>query len=73
MNCSTGPNPNKCNVNPLLKEVSSSAFTLDSGSPAIGYGLTKSYLPAQAVDVGPAIARLPLVHNVTWLGDTAPE
>jgi hypothetical protein len=27
-------------------------FALQPGSPAIGYGVTKSYLPAQSVDVG---------------------
>ena len=52
LNCSTGTNPNKCNVDPLLREVLSDNFALDSGSPAIGYGLEKSYLPAQTIDVG---------------------
>ena len=27
-------------------------FALESGSPAIGYGLTKPYLPPQSVDAG---------------------
>jgi len=27
-------------------------FALQSGSPAIGYGLTENYLPAQSVDAG---------------------
>ncbi len=27
-------------------------FALQAGSPAIGYGLTESYLPAQSVDAG---------------------
>jgi hypothetical protein len=27
-------------------------FALQPGSPAIGYGLTETYLPAQSVDVG---------------------
>jgi hypothetical protein len=53
INCSgTGADPNKCNVNPLLTSPAASNFALSAGSPAIGYGLTESYLSPQSVDVG---------------------
>jgi len=52
MNCSTGTNPNQCNVDPKLVNVTGSNFALQSGSPAIGYGQTQSYLPTSAVDAG---------------------
>jgi hypothetical protein len=43
---------NKCNANPLLVSPTTENFALQSGSPAIGYGLTESYLPTDAVDGG---------------------
>jgi parallel beta-helix repeat protein len=55
---------NKCMTNPLWVDVGSSSvgtmtappagtnFALQSTSPAIGYGQTRPYLPAQAVDAG---------------------
>jgi hypothetical protein len=42
---------NKCAADPSWTAVGSN-FALQSNSPAIGYGQLKSYLPAQAVDVG---------------------
>jgi hypothetical protein len=33
-------------------------FALQPGSPAIGYGLKKSYLPASSVDAGACFERL---------------
>jgi len=59
-NCSA----NKCATNPLWVNVGNTSvgdettppvgtnFALQSGSPAIGYGLTANYLPAQSVDAG---------------------
>jgi len=52
MNCSTGSNPNQCNVNPQLVAPASANFALNAGSPAIGYGQSETYLLAQAVDTG---------------------
>jgi hypothetical protein len=52
MNCSTGTNSNQCNVNPQLVTPASGNFALGAGSPATGYGLPASYLPAPAVDAG---------------------
>jgi hypothetical protein len=52
MNCSTGANPNQCNVNPQLVASASANFALNAGSPEIGYGQSETYLPAQAVDTG---------------------
>jgi parallel beta-helix repeat protein len=55
---------NKCATNPAWVNVGNTSigsettppvgtnFALQSGSPAIGYGLTETYLPAQSVDVG---------------------
>jgi hypothetical protein len=55
---------NQCNTNPSWRDVGSQSpgsqttlpsgdnFALNPSSPAIGYGLTKSYLPAQSVDIG---------------------
>lgn len=55
---------NKCATNPKWVDVGTTSagtetsqpvganFALAAGSPAIGYGQTQSYLPAQSVDVG---------------------
>jgi parallel beta-helix repeat protein len=55
---------NKCATNPLWVNVGKTStgsettqpnaanFALQAGSPAIGYGLTKTYLPAQSTDAG---------------------
>jgi hypothetical protein len=55
---------NKCNTNPAWVNVGTTSagtettlpvganFALSASSPAIGYGETKTYLPAQSVDVG---------------------
>jgi parallel beta-helix repeat protein len=55
---------NKCKTNPAWVDVGATSagtettppaganFALAVGSPAIGYGLTETYLPAQSVDVG---------------------
>jgi hypothetical protein len=52
MNCSTGSNPNQCNVNPQLAAPASANLGLLTGSPAIGRGQSETYLPAQAADTG---------------------
>jgi parallel beta-helix repeat protein len=52
MNCSTGADPNQCNVNPNFVSLTGDNFALQPGSPAIGYGQTQPYLPASAVDAG---------------------
>jgi parallel beta-helix repeat protein len=52
MNCGTGTNPNKCNVNPLQVNPAAGNFALQSGSPAIGYGSAESYLSSQSLDAG---------------------
>jgi len=51
MNCSTGTDPNQCNVNPKLVDVTGFNFALEPGSPAIAYGEPEPYLPA-AADAG---------------------
>lgn len=43
---------NKASVNPLMVNAGGANFALQSGSPAIGYGQTQSYLSPQSVDVG---------------------
>lgn len=55
---------NKCNTNPMWVNVGNTSigsmsvppngvnFALQPGSPAIGFGATKSYLPASSVDSG---------------------
>ena len=53
INCSTGLYPNLCETNPLLTSTSSLGFTLQAGSPAIGYGSgTETYLPKPPLDAG---------------------
>jgi parallel beta-helix repeat protein len=52
MNCSTGTDPNQCNVNPDFINVTGNNFALEPGSPAIGYGQSQPYLPASATDAG---------------------
>jgi hypothetical protein len=52
MNCSTGTDPNQCNVNPNFVNITGSDFALQAGSPAIGYGESEPYLPASAIDAG---------------------
>jgi parallel beta-helix repeat protein len=52
MNCSTGADPNQCNVDPNFVSVAGDNFALQPGSPAIGYGQTQPYLPASAADAG---------------------
>jgi hypothetical protein len=43
---------NKVGVDPLLMDALSADFRLSTGSPAIGYGQTFSYLPSSSGDVG---------------------
>jgi parallel beta-helix repeat protein len=43
---------NKCQVSPRLAKVGTGNFALVAGSPAIGYGLTKSGLTSYEVDAG---------------------
>ncbi|MEI9930447.1 MAG: hypothetical protein WDM89_07810 [Rhizomicrobium sp.] len=55
---------NRCATDPLWTDVGTRStgsekkqpkganFALQPGSPAIGYGLTESWLPAQSVDAG---------------------
>jgi hypothetical protein len=53
INCTkSGANQNLCNVNPLLSNIASGNFALGANSPAIGYGQSATYLPAQAADTG---------------------
>jgi hypothetical protein len=52
MNCSTGANSNKCNVDPALVSPAAGNFALTAASPAIGYGLAQSYLSSQSLDAG---------------------
>ena len=53
INCATGVNPNLCETNPLFTSTSTLEFTLQPGSPAIGYGLgTETYLPTPPLDAG---------------------
>jgi hypothetical protein len=48
MNCSTGADPNQCNVDPDFFNVTSSNFALQPTSPAIGYGQSQPFLPVSA-------------------------
>jgi parallel beta-helix repeat protein len=53
--CATSPgwvNVAKTSVGTETTQPASTNFALQSGSAAIGYGLTESYLPSQSVDVG---------------------
>jgi parallel beta-helix repeat protein len=53
--CATSPgwtNVAKSSVGTETTQPASTNFALQSGSAAIGYGLTESYLPSQSVDVG---------------------
>jgi parallel beta-helix repeat protein len=52
MNCSSGADPNQCDVDPNFVSVTGGNFALQPGSPAIGYGQVQTYLPASAVDAG---------------------
>jgi hypothetical protein len=52
INCSTGADPNQCNVDPNFVSVTGDNFALSAGSPAVGYGESQAYLPASAKDVG---------------------
>jgi hypothetical protein len=52
MNCSTGTDPNQCNVNPDFFNVTGSNFALQPSSPAISYGQSQPYLPPSDVDAG---------------------
>jgi hypothetical protein len=70
-NIVNGVPANMVNTNPLWVDVGNEStgtestrpvntnFALQPGSPAIGYGLTETYLPAQSVDVGACS------HNLT--------
>jgi hypothetical protein len=61
---------NKCATNPLWVDVGTKArgnenrppvganFALQPGSPAVGYGLTETYLPATSVDVGACSSKI---------------
>jgi len=52
MNCSSGANSNKCNVDPGFIDPAAGNFALTTASPAIGYGLAQSYLSSQSLDAG---------------------
>jgi hypothetical protein len=52
MNCSSGTNPNQCNVDPDFVSVTGGNFALVPGSPAVGFGQAQTYLPASSVDAG---------------------
>ena len=58
LNCTTGADPNQCNVDPNFVSVTGDNYALAPGSPAIGYGETQPYLPASAVDVGACASTL---------------
>jgi parallel beta-helix repeat protein len=58
MNCSTGTDPDQCNVNPDFINVTGNNFALEPGSPAIGYGQSQPYLPASATDAGACASTL---------------
>jgi len=63
-------NANKCATDPLWVNVGNSStgtenkppiganFALEPGSPAIGYGLTETYLPSTSVDVGACSSKI---------------
>jgi parallel beta-helix repeat protein len=48
VNCSTGTDPNQCNVDPDFLSLTGSNFALQPASPAIGYGQSQPFLPASA-------------------------
>ena len=58
MNCSSGANSNKCNVDPGFTNPAAGNFALTAASPAIGYGLEQSYLSSQSLDAGACDHRL---------------
>lgn len=59
INCTlSGSNPNQCNVDPKLVNAASFNFALQTGSVAIGYGLSQTYLTGQPTDVGACNAAL---------------
>lgn len=49
---------NKVNTNPLLSAPASGNFAVKTGSPAINYGKTESYLPATSVTAGACASSL---------------